>query len=203
MKKYDESIQTCTELLNLKARRNEIPNPEEKCIRAIVQGTLQSYHDARNANDDIAFDSSKRTLLRLKKLLEKLKSSMTSEVWLYDVSARLNAEMGLAEEVFRDLMKEYRTLQSVKGWENDQTTISQMTSLVKELFIHHKAVGTKESMFKCKLMINGVAKKIRDASCDTAPPKELAELDVLLSDLKTVEGQVIKQVTKDDHAIFG
>jgi hypothetical protein len=193
LKKYDESIQTCTELLNLKARRSEIPNPEEKCIRAIVQGTLQSYHDARDANDDIAFDSSKRTVIRLKKLLEKMKSSMKSEVWLYDVSACFNAEMGLVEEVFSDLMKEYRTLQSVNGWENDQSAICQMTSVVRELVLHHKAVGTKENMFKCKLMINGVAKKIRDASCDMAPPKELAELDALLLDLKTVEGQEVKQ----------
>lgn len=185
LKKFDEAIQTCNELLLLRARRNEIPTPEEKCIRAIVGGSLLNYRDARAANDHIALDSSKRTLTRLKELLEKMKSSMKSEVWLYDVSACFNDEMGWKEDVFNDLMKEYRTLQSVSGWERDRSTISQMTTLVKELFAHHKAVGTQESIAKCKLMINGVAKKIRDASLDSVPPKELAELDAMISDLKS------------------
>ena len=185
LKKYDEAIQTCSELLNLRSRRSEIPTPEEKCIRAIVQGSLQSYHDARSARDDIALDSSKRTITRLKELLEKMKSSMKSEVWLYEVTAYFNDEMGLTEDVFNDLMKEYRTLQSVKGWEGDPTTIRQMTCLVKELYNCHISTGTKESMLKCKLMITGVAKKIRNASYDSSPPKELAELEVLLSDLNS------------------
>ena len=61
LKKYDEAIQTCTELLNLRARKSssvEIPPPEEKCIRAIVGGSLQNYHDARASIDDVALDSS-------------------------------------------------------------------------------------------------------------------------------------------------
>ena len=42
LKKYDEAIQTCTELLKLGARAkssDQIPPPEEKCIRAIVGGS--------------------------------------------------------------------------------------------------------------------------------------------------------------------
>ena len=160
LKKYDELIQTCAELqLNLRSRRNEIPTPEEKCIRAIVRGSLQSYHDARAANDDVALDSSKRTLARLNELLDKMKSSMKSEVWLYDISASFNDEMGRTEDVLSDLMREYRTLQSEKGWASDTTMITKMTSLVKELLSHHKAAGSKESLVKCKLLINGVAKK--------------------------------------------
>jgi len=185
LKRYDESIQTCNELLNLRARRNEIPNLEERCIRAIMKGSLQNYYDARTANDDIPLDSAKRTLNRLKDLLEKMKSSMKSEVWLFDTSAYLNSELGLTEEVYDDLMKEYRTLQSVKGWENDQGCISQMTRLVRDIFVHHKKTGTKENMVKCKLMISGVANKIRNA-CECAPPQQLKELEALQSDIENL-----------------
>lgn len=186
LKKYDEAIQTCKELLNLRERKSssqEIPTPEEKCIRAIVGGSLHNYHTARAANDAIALDSSKRTLVRVSELLDRMKSCTKSEVWLYDLSAGFNEEMGRTEEVFNDLMKEYRTLQSVQGWEEDAAKVSQMTALVKDIFGHHKAAGSKESLVKCKLLINGVVKKVRSGCIDSEPPKEVAELDALLSDL--------------------
>lgn len=189
LKKYDEAIQTCTELLNLKARQKSsdgVPYPEEKCIKAIIGGSLENYHEARAASDEIALDSSKRTLARVKELLARLKSSMKSEAWLYEVSARFNEEMGWKDDVFDDLMKEYRTLQSVKGWEEDPTKIGQMTNLVKGIFSHHRAEGTKESLVKCKLLVNGVIKKICRACVDSEPPKEIYELETLLSDLETI-----------------
>mmetsp|Transcript_26509 Transcript_26509/g.50273 ORF Transcript_26509/g.50273 Transcript_26509/m.50273 type:complete len:1111 (+) Transcript_26509:114-3446(+) len=186
LKKYDEAVQTCMELINLKARRKSsdlIPTPEEKCVRAIVGGSMQNYHDARATSDEIALDSSKRTLTRVKQLLDKMKSSTKSEPWLFEISAHFNEEMGWREEVFNDLMKEYRTLQSV-GWEENPVKISQMTTLVKEIFSYHKTNGTKEGLLKSKLLINGVMKKIRDASCDSKTPSEVAELDALLLDLE-------------------
>ena len=195
LKKYDEAIHTCVELLNLKATRNssdKIPMPEEKCVRAIVGGSLQSYHDARAAGDEVALDSSKRTLGRVRQLLDKLKSTMASEAWLYEVSARFNEEMGWREDVFNDLMKEYRTLQSAKGWEKDPVKISQMTTLMKDIFTHHKSEGTRESLLKSKLLINGVMKKIRIGSGDSEPPAEATELDALLSDLKISMASVAK-----------
>lgn len=194
MKKYDEAIQTCTELLTLRARQkstDKIPTPEEKCIRAIVGGSLQNYHDARASGDEVALDSSKRTLARVRQLLDKMKSSQ-SEAWLYEVSACFNEEMGWSEDVFNDLMKEYRTLYSAKGWEEDPVKISQMTKVMKGIFSHHKAEGTKESRFKCKLLINGVAKKIRTACIDSSTPKEVAELDLMLSDLENTMPSVAK-----------
>ena len=186
LKKWDEAIQTCTELLNLKARINssdDIPTPEEKVIRAILGGSLQNFRDARSSGEKIALDSSRRTLSRARQMLDKLKSSTTSEVWLYEVSARFNEEMGLTEAVYEDLMKEYRTLQSAKGWEDDTASVSQMTNLAKEICAYHKATGTKEGLVKCKLLINGITKKLRSAVGDSEIPKEVAELDALLSDL--------------------
>lgn len=187
LKKYDEAIQACTELLNLKARSNSskgVPALEEKCIRAIVGGSLQKYHDARRGGDEVALDSSKRTLERVQQLMDVMKSSLKSEAWLYEISAYFNEEMGQREEVFEDLMKEYRTLQSAGGWENDQAKISQMTSLVKGIYAHHKADGSRGSLVKCKLLINGVSKKIGSAHRDSEPPGEAMELDSLLLDLE-------------------
>ena len=186
MRKWDEAIQTCTELLNLKARINssaDIPSPEEKVIRAILGGSLLNFRDARASDEKIALDSSRRTLTRAKQLLDKMKSSMKSEVWLYEVSARFNEEMGLTEYVYEDLMKEYRTLQTVKGWEDDPVSISKMTSLVKEIYAFHKATGNKKDLVKCKLLVNGIAKKLLCANCESEPPKEVAVLNALLSDL--------------------
>eukprot|EP00579_Thalassiosira_antarctica_P010091 CAMPEP_0201915082 /NCGR_PEP_ID=MMETSP0903-20130614/5098_1 /ASSEMBLY_ACC=CAM_ASM_000552 /TAXON_ID=420261 /ORGANISM="Thalassiosira antarctica, Strain CCMP982" /LENGTH=1083 /DNA_ID=CAMNT_0048450621 /DNA_START=44 /DNA_END=3295 /DNA_ORIENTATION=+ len=195
LKKYDEAIQTCTELLNLIARQkssDSIPALEEKCIRAIVGGSLQNYHDARTASDEAALDSSKRTLARVRQLLDKLKSSTKSEAWLYEVSAYFNEEMGWREDVFDDLMKEYRTLQSVKGWEEDPVKVSQMTNLVKDIFSHRKTEGTKESLVKCKFLINGVVKKLRSASSESEAQTEVAELDALLSDLEEAMASAAK-----------
>ena len=191
LKKYDEAIQTCTEILSLKARKNEsdgIPMPEEKCVRAIVGGALQNYHDAHSASDEVALDSSKRTLARVRQLLDQMKS-VNSEAWLYEVSACFNEEMGWREEVFTDLMKEYRTLQSAKGWEEDPAKIAKMTNLVKDIYSHHKAEGsTRGNLVKCKLLISGVSKKIRGASGDSELPEEIAVLDALILELeKTME----------------
>lgn len=146
---------------------------------------MQNYHDALSLNDQVALDSSKRTIVRVRELLDKLKATTKSEVWLYEISAYVNDEMGWREEVFEDLMKEYRTLQAVSGWEEDTESISRMTNLVKEIYSHHKSVGTKASLFKCKLLVNGVVKKVRTACCDSDLPKEVEELDKLLAYLES------------------
>ena len=170
----------------MKSRTNAgegIPPIEERCIRAIIGGTLHNYQQARSSKDLSSLDSSKRTLLRLRELLDKMVSTMKSEAWLYEVSALLNGEMGWTKDVFDDLMKEYRTLQSVQGWEADSYKICKMKNLMKDIFISHITEGTKESLTKCKFLLNGVVKKIRNACFDAEPPEELAELDTMVSKL--------------------
>jgi hypothetical protein len=112
-----------------------------------------------------------------------MKSSIKSEAWIYEVSAYFNEAMGWREDVFNDLMKEYRTLQS-KGWEKDPVTMSQMMTLVKLIVEAYKTEDTKESLIKGKLLLNGVRKKICATSCDASPLTEVTELDALLSGLE-------------------
>jgi len=183
LKKYDEAIQAGNELINLKARRNAaegVEPLEEKCVRAIVGGTVRKYQQAREAKDEIGIDSSKRTLIRVRELLDKIESSTKIEPWFYEVSAHFNDELGWEEECFSDLMKEYRALNSAKGWEEDSAKIGKMVNLMKDISKYHKKTGTKESLTKAKLLLNGVAKKVRSAYCYTEPSKEAEELDAML-----------------------
>ncbi|KAL7443226.1 hypothetical protein ACHAXM_008855 [Skeletonema potamos] len=183
LKKYDEAIQACIELIKLKTRRNAaegVEPLEEKCVRAIVGGTVRKYQQAREAKDEIGIDSSKRTLIRVRELLDKMESSTKIEPWFYEVSAHFNDELGWEEECFNDLMKEYRALNSAKGWEEDSAKIGKMVNLMKDISEHHKKTGTKESLTKAKLLLNGVMKKVRSAYCYTEPSKEAGELDAML-----------------------
>eukprot|EP00577_Skeletonema_sp_RCC1716_P002040 CAMPEP_0113401494 /NCGR_PEP_ID=MMETSP0013_2-20120614/16727_1 /TAXON_ID=2843 ORGANISM="Skeletonema costatum, Strain 1716" /NCGR_SAMPLE_ID=MMETSP0013_2 /ASSEMBLY_ACC=CAM_ASM_000158 /LENGTH=1106 /DNA_ID=CAMNT_0000286715 /DNA_START=112 /DNA_END=3432 /DNA_ORIENTATION=- /assembly_acc=CAM_ASM_000158 len=187
LKKYDEAIQACVELINLKARRNAkegVEPLEEKCVRAIVGGTVRKYQEAREAKDEIGIDSSKRTLVRVRELLDKIESSTKIEPWFYELSAHFNDELGWEEECFNDLMKEYRTLNSAKGWEEDSVKVGKMVTLMRDISKHHKKIGTKESLTKAKFLLNGVVKKVRSAYNYTEPSKEAEELDALLLEVK-------------------
>ena len=136
LKKYDEAIQACHELIDLKARRNEsegVEPLEEKCVRAIVGGTVRKYQEAREAKDEIGIDSLKRTLIRVRALLDKIESSTKIEPWFYEISAHFNDELGWEEECYNDLMKEYRTLNSSKGWEEDAYKVYKMVNLMKDI----------------------------------------------------------------------
>ncbi|KAL7519666.1 hypothetical protein ACHAWX_004423 [Stephanocyclus meneghinianus] len=185
LKKYDEAIQACNELLTLKARRNEsekVPMIEEKCVRAILCGSIRNYDEARSSCNDCSIDSSRRTLVRLRELLDRMQESTKSEIWLYEVSAHLNSEIGLNEDILSDLMREYRAMQSEK-WEQEQTKVTKMVNLTKDIFRCHMKDGTVESLSKCKLMLNGVKKKIGDNCCETEPPKEIIQLESMVTEL--------------------
>ena len=125
--KYDEAIQACNELLDFKATANlaeAVPPLEEKCVRAIVGGSIESYTKAKD--DKAALDSARRTLTRVHALLERLSSSETTEPWIWETLAYFNAQIGQDEAVLDNLMKEYRSLQSVQGWEKDTAQVKKI-----------------------------------------------------------------------------
>lgn len=156
---------------------------EEKCIRAITGGSIRNYEEARSLGNEFSVDSSKRTLIRLRELLDRMQETMKSEPWIYEISAHLNAEMGWKKDVLSDLMKEYRVVQS-ENWEQDSIKMTKMVNLIKDIFQSHKEEGTREGFSKCKLLINGVKKKICDNSDYTSQSStELLELDNMLKDL--------------------
>ena len=156
---------------------------EEKCIRAITGGSLRNYKEAISSGKEYLLDSSKRTLYRLRELLDKMQETMKSDAWLYEVSAHLNIEMGWKEDVITDLMKEYRIIQSEK-WEQNAIKLTKMVELIKDIFQCHKKEGTKESLSKCKLLINGAKRKILGTSDYNAESAEfITVLDLMVKEL--------------------
>jgi hypothetical protein len=156
---------------------------EERCIRAITGGSIRNYKEARSAANEYLVDSSKRTLIRLRELIDKMQETMKSEAWLYEVSVHLNSEMGWKEDILSDLMKEYRIIQA-DNWESDQIKVTKMVDLIKDIFQCHKEEGTREGLSKCKLLINGVKKKIGNgAEYGSGHASELELLDSMILEL--------------------
>ena len=117
LKKYDEAIQCCQELLVFRQKMKDGDDKsvliEEKCIRGLLGGVLMFYEDAIASNDTSMIDSAKRTLFRFNDLIKRISTFMASEPWIWEVTAVYHKHVGKhPEEVLTDLQKEYRSLQS-------------------------------------------------------------------------------------------
>ena len=187
LNKFDEAIQACDILLDLKAKNNyseKVPDLEEKCIRAILGAALKKYQDSYG--DAIALDSARRTLSRLHELLDRMTSSTMADPWVWDAFACLNEAVGRDEAVLENLMKEYRSLQSYKGWETDQFQVLKVIQVVAHISQFHTTNGTKDSLVKCKFLVKGTINKIKAAYMDvTKIPVELEKLEIILHDVES------------------
>lgn len=185
MKKFDEAIQACNVLMDFKSRKNTseaIPALEEKCVRAIVGGSIEAYKES--SDDQAAMDSSRRTLSRVHDLLDRLSSSTKTEPWIWEALAYLNAQVGRDEQVLENLMKEYRSLQTIRGWEKDSVQVKKVSQVVNNIVQIQKEDGSKESLVKCKLLLSGVVKKIRAVHLDESKlPEEVQILEQLVLEL--------------------
>jgi hypothetical protein len=173
-------------LLDVKATANlaEAVSPlEEKCVRAIVGGSIESYMEAKD--DKAALDSARRTLTRVHALLERLSSSETTEPWIWETMAFFNAQIGKDEAVLDNLMKEYRSLQTVRGWEKDTAQVKKMCLVVKQISQLQMEDGSKEDLSKCKLLVGGLVRKMRAVHLDDSDlPYEVAGLMQLQEEIE-------------------
>ena len=191
LRKYDEAIQCCHELLNFKMKMKDGDDQshliEEKCIRGIVGGVVSLYETAKASDDVAALDSAKRTLSRFDDLMKRISTNMASEPWIWEVNAVYHEKMGgTSEKVLIDLQKEYRSLQSTSGWEIDSNTLSKIfrvASRMKDIYVKE---GDKNSLVKSKFMLNGLIKKIESAWIDNKSdlPQEIGLLNDLLEDVQ-------------------
>ena len=188
LEKYDEAIQACDMILNIKAGRKGAENVqilEEKCIRAIVGGSLKMFQDALDRNDTAAIDSTRRTISRVHELLDRLISTSKTEPWMYETMAYFNEKVGSDEQVLENLMKEYRALQSVSGWERDDhqaRKVCQVISHICHFYKHQEDV--KVGLTKCKYLITTVVKKVRGSRVDSNNvPPEILRLEKLLEEI--------------------
>lgn len=190
--KYDEAVQACTSILDLKQQKqasDQIPPLEQKCIQGIVGGTIQNLKKARQEKDAVALDSCKRSLARVLALLNRLKATSNPEPWLFETIAffheHLGGDEGAKQEVLDNLMKEYRTLQSVPGWEKDDHQVIKVCQVVGQVTEIQRRQGTKESLSKSKFLVRGVIQKVEKSRMDASKvPADIGRLKSLLEELE-------------------
>lgn len=165
LKKYDEAIQACNILLDFKSKNNsadQVPDFEEKLVRALVGATLHNHKIAVEKNDVASIQSAVRTVNRLRDLLLRLQSTM-NETWLYEICAAFNESVGNSESAIEDLMKEYRSLQSYIGWEIDDNMLDRTCRVLNQVADIHIAKSNIEELKKLKVLLNGIERKIKAA----------------------------------------
>jgi hypothetical protein len=187
LQKYDEAIQACMFLIDMRGKKNEsegIPNIEEKVVRALVGASISSYRTASESDDSATMDSAKRTLARVRELLSVLQRS-SKEPWLFEASAFLNESIGRGEQAVDDLMKEYRSLVSYKGWEADKSMLPRVCRVVSQIADFHLHDGNIDALKKFKFLVNGVIKKVKGAYFDPSklPTTILEELEDIMERL--------------------
>jgi tetratricopeptide (TPR) repeat protein len=190
MRKYDEAIQSCNQLLDLRTKMNmeaSIPLPEERCIRGLVGGSLKALDEAKASYDAAAVESAIRTIDRLSNLLYRL-SSVTSEPWIWHVSAYFNDKLGRAALILNDRLKEYRSLQTSSGWETDAVKLKSIIDVALQINAIYQQEGSKESYARAHLMLNRLIKRIKTHYVDSDTiPEEVALLEAEIKDFSTMD----------------
>ncbi len=192
LKKYDEAIQACLVLIDFKAKKNaseQIPHMEEKVVRALVGASVKKLDEVAKSEDTPAIDSAKRTLSRVRDLLTRLKATM-QDPWLYEVCAYFNECVGRSDQAIDDLMKEYRSLVSYKGWESDNPMLDRICRVIGQLSEMHIEDNDAEALKKFKFLVKGVIRRTKAAYFD---PSGLptAHLDQMESVLNNIDSKLI------------
>lgn len=185
LSKFDEAAQACNMLLDLRNSTSSqgVPELEEKCVRAIVGGTVQKYISAKGINDNIALDSARRSLVRVQELLDRLSASSTAS-WVYETRAYMFGQVGLDTEVFENLMKEYRSLTSIRSWEKDDQQVERVCRTVVQV-VHYQR-GSKEDLTKSKFLVSSVLKRITQSrSHGGNVPSDVKILEQLLAEVNS------------------
>lgn len=188
LKKYDEAVQACNSILDLKNQmqaQDNIPPLEERCVRALVGGSIENFQSSRD--DPVATDSAKRSLTRVHALLNRLQSINNPEPWLFETMAFFHEQIGGAggQQVIDNLMKEYRALQTVTMWEKDDDQINKICQVVSQISQLQRREGTKEALSKSKFLIRGVISKVKKSRIDaTKVPEGIVHLETLMADLE-------------------
>lgn len=186
--KFDEAIQACNTLLDLRAERQAsegIPPLEEKCVRAIVGGSLRKFHDSNS--DEFALQSSRRTLTRLHTLLVRIKSSSDSAPWIFETLTVLHEQTSQdSGKVLEMLEEEYRSLLGIPGWEKDNIMVVKLCQVVESMVqIYCSNGNSKEGLAKSRFALRGVIQQIGAKRVDDpTTPDEVHALETSLIDIE-------------------
>jgi tetratricopeptide (TPR) repeat protein len=183
LEKYDEAVQACNMLLDLKTTHSVkgVPNLKEKCVRAIVGGTIRKYVKARGDKDGAVIDTERRRLTRVHGLLERIRVTV-NEPWIFETMAYFHHQVGQDKQVFENLMKEYRALSSVRAWERDDYQVIKICQVIFQIVDYQR--GSKDELVKSKFLVSGALKKIQKARRDMRQtPDEVQNLERLVQDV--------------------
>ena len=183
LEKFDEAIQACIMLLDLRATKSVqgVPKLEENCVRAIVGGTISRYEIAKEKSDVASLDSARRSMTRVHELLERILES-SNEPWVFETAAYFHEQIGQDTQMFENLMKEYRALSSIRAWEKDNHQVQKVCRVVSQV-VHYQR-DTKEKLVKSKFLLSGVIKRVKQARVDVGNvPEELGRLEALLEEI--------------------
>lgn len=161
-----------------------IPDPDEKCVKGIVGGIIGAYTDALQNSDKIGLDSARRSLPRVHNLLERIRA-IRKDAWVFETIAYFHAEVGQDSQVFENLMKEYRSLTSVRAWEKDDDQVRKVSEVVAQI-VHYQR-KSKEDLLKSKFLLSGIVKRIEKARSDSGSgnSEDIKSLHTLLQEILT------------------
>jgi hypothetical protein len=134
-----------------------------------------------------AQDSSRRTLTRVRALLERISATSQAQPWIFELIAAFYDQIGNDEKVVENLMKEYRLLQTSQGWEKDDFQVVKICELVTYTAQLHIRDGSRDSLNKARFLLRGVVKKIRLArELDPKIPDEVVRAETMLQEIDTL-----------------
>lgn len=183
LEKYDEAVQACIMLLDLKTTHSAkgVPDLSEKCIRAIVGGTISAYGKAKKDGEEGTLAAERRRLTRVHGLLERIRITV-NEPWIFETMAYFHHHVGQDKHVFENLMKEYRALSSIRAWERDDYQVIKICQVISQIVDYQKS--SKEEFIKSKFLVSGVLKKIQRSRTDIGKmPEEVKSLEKLLENI--------------------
>ena len=185
LEKYDEAILACNTLLDLRQTSDKIPQLEEKCVRAIVGGSIKQYDGAASNQNEASLDSARRTLSRVHALLDRLNASADTSSWLLETTTFFHERTGQdSAKVLETLTKEYRALQTNVMWEKDDVLVRKVCQVVSHMVHIHEQQGTREGLVQSRFIIRGVIQKVRTARPDdNSIPLEVQRLEELMSNI--------------------
>ena len=186
LEKYDEAILACNTLLDQRHASDKIPELEEKCVRAIVGGSMKQYNDAASKQDEVSMDSARRTLSRVHALLDRLNASADSSSWILETTTYFHERTGQdSAQVLITLTKEYRAIQTNVLWEKDDLLVRKLCQVVSHMVHLHEQQGTRAGLVQSRFILRGVVQKVRTArSDDRSIPSEVQRLEHLMSDIE-------------------
>jgi hypothetical protein len=193
--------------MDLRAKSDQVPPLEEKCIRAIVSGSLFQVCEAeqymkenvdRMNSAAASLESARRTLNRVSDLVSTLVSvAKVSDTWIYEVSAYLHKSTGQKSLLIDVLMKEYRALQSIAGWESNDTIFSRLCQVIDELAslylsedMREESLKTVEMLKRFRYLLQGVIRKVRSAYYDQSNAPSTA-IEKIESYVEKINGKLV------------